>query len=88
MLAPGGTALYSFRYSPAAVTLFPLASPDAPTVFWLPTDTAGDPTWEDPDTLVIKTPAEAVRLDLLTGDFEGVPLQGRGGLLITPSPVT
>lgn len=87
MLAPGGTALYSLRYPPPAVTLFPLASPDTPSVFWLPTDTAGDPTWENPDTLVIKTPLEAVRLNLRTGDYEGVALQGRGGLLITPSTV-
>jgi hypothetical protein len=97
-LAPGGNALYSFRYSPPALTVFELADPQKPQVFWLPNGTdvgTGQPIWEDAHTLVLRVSgswsfdvgAPAVRLDLNTGEFEGVPLREGGhygALLITP----
>jgi hypothetical protein len=97
-LAPGGNALYSFRYSPPAITVFELADPQEPRVFWLPNGTdvgTGQPIWEDTHTLILRVSghsalrlgSSALRLDLNTGAFEGVPLQhgaDHAALLITP----
>jgi hypothetical protein len=97
-LAPGGNALYSFRYSPPAITVFELADPQTPRVFWLPNGTdvgTGQPLWEATHTLILRVSGHsalelgtsALRLDLNTGAFEGVPLQHGGdhaALLITP----
>ncbi|GAA2572974.1 DUF6042 family protein [Actinomadura fulvescens] len=85
-LAPGGSALYEFRYEPSAVTLFGLETGASdPHVFWLPpgTETStlvpGRPVWEDRDTLLFTVPDGnfgAVRLDIRTGEFQEVPLVG------------
>ena len=99
MLAPGGNALYSFRYSPPAITVFDLADPQKPRVFWLPDGTElgppRQPIWEDAHTLILRVSApsafdlgtSALRLDLNTGAFQGVPLKhgnDHAALLITP----
>jgi hypothetical protein len=99
MLAPGGNALYSFRHSPPAITVFDLADPQKPRVFWLPDGTElgppRQPIWEDAHTLILRVSApssiylgtSALRLDLNTGAFQGVPLKhdnNHAALLITP----
>jgi hypothetical protein len=88
-LAPGGTRLLAFRYSPPAVTLFDVATaPDEPRVHWLPAacETGNTrPCWEDEDHLLIQVRhpdrevgAPAVRLDVRTGALERVPLTPDG----------
>ena len=88
-LAPGGTRLLAFRYSPPAVTLFDVAAgADRPQVHWLPetceTGTAR-PCWEDEHHLLFTTRypdrqlrAPAVRLDVRTGAVQRVPLTPEG----------
>jgi Family of unknown function (DUF6042) len=100
-LAPGGERLYAYRHSPPAVTLFEVATGAAdPRVFWLPpgsqtsTTVPGHPVWEDAHHLLVSLEhhrpdvgAPAVRLDVRTGEFEGVPLTEAAGyrpLLIEP----
>src|SRR6266511_1243407 len=92
-LAPGGERLYAYRYSPPAVTLFHVATgAEHPRIFWLPpgsqmsTTVPGRPVWEDADHLVVSlghqrldVGAPAVRLDVRTGAFEGVPLTEDAG---------
>jgi hypothetical protein len=87
-LAPGGTHLIGFRYSPPAVTLFDVAAGGAdPRVWWLPEgcdmSMPCGPAWEDGGHLLLRRPysggAPAVRLDVRTGDIEGVPLPGIEG---------
>lgn len=91
-LVPGGTHLIDFRYSPPAVTLFDVAFDGAadgadPRVWWLPEgchmSMPCGPAWEDAGHLLLRRPysggAPAVRLDVRTGDIEGVPLPGIEG---------
>jgi hypothetical protein len=99
MLAPGGTRLYSHRYSPPAVTVFDI--PDGtPRVHWLPkgcvtstTTPWGRPVWEDTEHLIIPVGGpwaltrqqRALRLDIRTGHLETVPTPpGDGILLVEP----
>jgi hypothetical protein len=99
MLAPGGNALYTFRESPPAITVFDLADLEKPRVFWLPDQAElgppREPIWEDAHTLIFRVGApsgiylgtSALRLDLNTGAFQGVPLMhgnDHAALLITP----
>jgi Family of unknown function (DUF6042) len=86
-LAPGGAHLISFRYEPPAVTLFDIDGAD-PRIWWLPEgcDTSAGPrgpVWEDAGHLLLRRPyspdTPAVRLDIRTGDVEGVPLPGIEG---------
>lgn len=99
-LVPGAEALFSFRHSPPALTLFPLDDPLSPKVFWLPEGSVvctGHPVWEDPHTLLVRigephnlgTGVPAVRLDIRTGHFETAPMPGAGpfgATFITPLP--
>ncbi len=84
-LAPGGTHLIDFRYSPPAVTLFDVATGGAdPRIWWLPegcdTSASRSPAWEDASHLLFRKPyardVPAVRLDVSTGEVEGVPFPG------------
>jgi hypothetical protein len=82
-LALGGTQMIYLRYDPPAVTLFDVATGGAnPRVVSLPerSDTSTH-TWEEPGHLLFSRPysreaARAVRLDVRTGEVEGVPFPG------------
>jgi hypothetical protein len=84
-LALGGRTMVYLRYSPPAVTLFDVATGGAdPRVVWLPdgsdTGTHGW-AWEDAGHLLFSRPfardaARAARLDVRTGQVEGVPFPG------------
>jgi hypothetical protein len=98
-LAPGGQSLYSYRYSPPAVTIFDLATGE-PRIHWLPAGAQVTtsvpwqrPVWEDLDHLLIpfgeewQPRAQAIRLNLRTGTLEHVPLPRTAGgraILIEP----
>lgn len=99
-LAPGGTQLYSFRHDPPAVTLFDVAAAEnGPRTWWLPTSTEVStltpchPVWEDAGHLLLpvrwRHDLAAVRLDVLTGDMETVPLPATpdGGPVTFVEPV-
>ena len=65
-LAPGGTHLIDFRYSPPAVTLFDVAAGGAdPRVWWLPEgcdmSMPRGPAWEDGGHLLLRRPYSAAR---------------------------
>jgi hypothetical protein len=88
-LAPGGTRLYTLRHAPPAVTLFDLERGVAdPVVHWLPQGCRATPRellWEDEHHLLglrtvdLRGGPPAIRLDLRTGGYEGVPLTEAAG---------
>ena len=89
-LAPGGDRLYEVGHSPAGVSLFDAVTSRKLQTYWLPprsrTSPAGPqpPMWEDRTHLLVyvergaeEIGAPVVRLDVVSGEFEGVPLAGQ-----------
>jgi hypothetical protein len=94
-LTPGGRWLYTFQEIPPAIALFDAFSPvEDARVIALPdgTNLVGHrpPVWEDVDTLVAlvwgygRVSPPAVRLDVVTGKLERVPVAGNTAQLVRP----
>jgi hypothetical protein len=99
-LSPGARLLYEFHYQPRGITVYDLAGDQPePNTIWLPleaeTPPAFPPVWETPSRILLRTryggghlQTPLLRVDLLTGTFERVPLPDNAGddsLAITPA---